>query len=552
MVNNVTGLIESRNDIRQSVDNKSQGGEYNDTGFLALLDGVISGSKINAINDPLKDSVSSKDENTELNKSELQNDLAGILVSQLHPELNLKNVITNKETSVDIGESADIGQDLSLNELINSDPELKQKVRNFLSTNQPLPENIEKLLGDYKGTEKYGILREILAQSQNNDTEPLPEGQTPVQKPIAIAKENLNTENYYTFEPRTRQIRSNFNPVTVENISTGLEIPEDNNMAFVAGFIAGRQSFNKTSEKPINPKQANLANDLIQDVSKEIDKLNLKPETKPAEAKVLTPNFNIMGESKESKPVSEDKHTNLNNNTEASDFIGSEDSGNEFTGNTGFGANNNNNEVFAREQIKSGNSKLNNDEFAGLIRQQRTESFKDSIKTQETKPGNPQELQKIRLSEFPATAMRMIKNAGNNTISTARLTLKPESLGTLEVRISMSGDIATMSIKADSREAMKSLESQIGTLKEKLNQEGIKTENIELSYKDDSKFQENFLQNKDGGFGRREFDESKREFIGSFRDSNTETGTEPIGNRDGNVSGNRVYIEQGSSFVQYV
>jgi hypothetical protein len=116
----------------------------------------------------------------------------------------------------------------------------------------------------------------------------------------------------------------------------------------------------------------------------------------------------------------------------------------------------------------------------------------------------------------------------------------------------MSGDIETMSIKADSREAMKSLESQIVTLKEKLNQEGIKTENIELSYKDDSKFQENFLQNNDGGFGRREFDESKREFIGSFGDSNTETGTEPIGNRDGNVSGNKVYIEQGSSFVQYV
>lgn len=89
----------------------------------------------------------------------------------------------------------------------------------------------------------------------------------------------------------------------------------------------------------------------------------------------------------------------------------------------------------------------------------------------------------VRVQEFAQTTLQMVRATPDNTTSTANLVLKPESLGTLFVQISMTENRAKINIMADSSEAIKTIEHQIGALKEKLAQNGILTDSIDIGLK---------------------------------------------------------------------
>lgn len=648
MVNIITGLIASGNDIRQSLNNISQTGEYDEFSFLGLLNGLITGNT-----NISKNNIDSFNENTQ----ELQSDITGILASELHPSLNLNNFLPGRQISeVSSGLSLSDAKQL-LAGLLSSNPELKQKALEFLSENQPLPAEITNLLENFGGTENYGIIKDVISAletsnsngeeivtseiststdkqltkgakvetssviqqeikgiAQNEQTNSVSKDSASVPAVLAVPADT--TDSYYTFEPRVRQISSNFNALNPEQLSIQNEIPEDNNMAFVSGFIAGRQSYNKTTEKQNTNTNIQSANQDNSVNSSAINELQNEAQTEPVIVDFANPKGNNQIQELDSvinsqatkntnleeipdKPIKDnsltvsvnedridetDKLANLPKSNENSNItrqavqvtldkqepkqqptsnnklpeintesnVYSQDTSSEFSNSDGKSTNFSGGQANLKEYQKLTDTGKQEEDFSGIINLQKTEAAKSKDKVAESKPGTSQELHRIRLSEFPSAAVRLVKSSPGNTVSTARLSLKPESLGSLDVKISMSGDSVSLSIKADSKETMKSLESQISVLKERLSQEGIKAENIELSYNEDSKYQDSSMKKDSGGFAQKEFNESKRDFLDSFRE--TESGGLPgvTKENNGNISGNRVYIEHGSSFVQYV
>ncbi len=89
----------------------------------------------------------------------------------------------------------------------------------------------------------------------------------------------------------------------------------------------------------------------------------------------------------------------------------------------------------------------------------------------------------IRLQEFTQTTLQLVRATPDNTTSMASMVLKPESLGTLFVQITMTENKAKINIMTDSSEAIKTIEQQIGALKEKLSQNGILAESIDIGFR---------------------------------------------------------------------
>ena len=153
----------------------------------------------------------------------------------------------------------------------------------------------------------------------------------------------------------------------------------------------------------------------------------------------------------------------------------------------------------------------------------------------------------INLQEFGNTALTMIKNTPNNTIHSARLTLQPQSLGTVMIEISLANNIAKLDIRVDSREAAKSIESQLGVLKEKLANEGIKIESADVKL---SNFEKDTKNNngQDSGFAKREETNLKKEYLNTFGFLKD---TPEIDEQD-RYKSIRNFIEQGNSFGNYL
>ena len=415
------------------------------------------------------------------------------------------------------------------------------------------------------------------------------------------------------FEPKLRQINSNFSTAHINVVTSGAasDIPEDNNMAFISGFIAGRQSYNKPTDKTAqaitDSRQANplVGTDgpgipVIDETEEIIDyadprgieklKDALNGNTKQAASNLKNPEIinakendnnvivssDILTEKAEEtilpkaaaiKAMAVDLHDKIPDKQDqkqtaaterpkgtAADYSAAyQDFGNNSGDSTGQKQSLQNEIPAFRDSAKSNDIKPPENDFAGLVRQHKTDTLKNRAKPLESKPGTSQELQRIRLSEFPAATVKLVKNSAGNAVSTARLSLRPESLGALEIKITMAGDTASLSIKADSREAVRSLEGQIGTLREKLSQNGIDTDKIEVSYNEDGRLGTNLSKDSYGGYAQREYTETMRDFLGSFGETGEEESAGTINIDNGTNSGNnRVYIGQDSSFVQYV
>ncbi len=118
-------------------------------------------------------------------------------------------------------------------------------------------------------------------------------------------------------------------------------------------------------------------------------------------------------------------------------------------------------------------------DFAGNLVKNFSKANKNAIENGQN-PEKTRLFQNIRLAEIGKSISNLARTAPANSTSTARLVLRPESLGTVFVEITMDGNLARLNIKADSREAVKSIESQIAALKEKLSQSGIRTDSVDV------------------------------------------------------------------------
>lgn len=123
---------------------------------------------------------------------------------------------------------------------------------------------------------------------------------------------------------------------------------------------------------------------------------------------------------------------------------------------------------------------------------------------------------KIKLSDFTNKTSRLIQKMPNGSTTKARLVLTPKSLGTVFVEITMNNNKASIVIRAQTQDALKSIEKQLAGLKEKLGSQGIQTENIEISLSKNDSGASGGGGNAERGPGS-ESGKEKREFIESFR-----------------------------------
>ncbi len=126
-------------------------------------------------------------------------------------------------------------------------------------------------------------------------------------------------------------------------------------------------------------------------------------------------------------------------------------------------------------------------------------------------------LTSVRLQDIAEKTLQLTKNLQNNTTAIARLLLKPPSLGTVLIEITMKDNVAQLTLRADTKEAVKGLESQISILKDKLNQDGIKTQNIKIEVRH---MENDLTDNHSFSWGsnarQKEKGSNNRQFIHSF------------------------------------
>ncbi len=671
MVNNVTGIAEPGNDIRQALNNKSQSGEYANMPFFAFLMDSLSvpenytGSTAkNTLSNNLKlfrREIDSGEENAD--SRSLQDELA-VVLSTINPN------IAGLETSGSTADAASTGDSTLLSSaqvadmvktiaaMLGNDSELKAELEDYLNGNEALPESIKELLQGIDTSEQADVLKEVSAKATaaagsktavaeqaavaaGTDTEQVTANASGEVKntsgtEAAAKAQSATAGDYYTFEPRMRQISSNFSGVPLTPATAEQTVSDDNPLELLANMLTGRQSYNKG----INDKAADGNNDAIAVVNAgETPESEDSTDSASSEATAKKSAIETANNSAEktgakilqsTQSLSKNESSTIADNgknrqetenntitaTPGNTTSGSSDSAKETTidstGNaryvSGYGQaattakSSSDNQDSSRsradapaaadsafspavssytedgEGAMSGNLNSGSgngaaaestkgrqgtvvqnatEEFLAQVKQQTANtSVKDSSGTEETKTTQSLESYRIRLEEFPSATLKLVKNTQDNSISSAKLTLKPESLGTLTVNITMAENVAKLSITADSKEALKSVESQISVLKEKLSQEGIQTDKIELSYKDEGNYLDNFLQDNAGGQAQKEFDDARKEFISSFGYLNDEAlaegGSTDASDAASTTNTNFNYYEQGSSFVQYI
>jgi flagellar hook-length control protein FliK len=122
-------------------------------------------------------------------------------------------------------------------------------------------------------------------------------------------------------------------------------------------------------------------------------------------------------------------------------------------------------------------------------------------------------------NEIASTTAQIIRNLPDNSIHTARLILKPESLGTVFVEISLNDKALTINFKADNKEVIKSMENQLPALKEKLSQMGLTTESVEFGLNSEN-FKGQEKGETPGNSKQKQDDKTLRQaFARSFADS---------------------------------
>jgi hypothetical protein len=166
-----------------------------------------------------------------------------------------------------------------------------------------------------------------------------------------------------------------------------------------------------------------------------------------------------------------------------------------------------------KDNKKSGEFKLI--DMAGNLLKTITRSNGGKTEKAENMP-KTQILRNIKLAEIARTINNIVKSAPANSTSTARLILKPESLGTVFVEISMNGNMAKLNIKADSREAVKSIESQIAALRDKLSQNGIKTESVDIGERSAEGYADSEGRRRQYSKSYKDDRRMRREFVSSF------------------------------------
>lgn len=126
-------------------------------------------------------------------------------------------------------------------------------------------------------------------------------------------------------------------------------------------------------------------------------------------------------------------------------------------------------------------------------------------------------LMQIRIEEFVKSTQQASQNISENQIYNARLIVRPDSLGMIFVDISLKDGKVSINMKADNQESLLSLEQQLGSLKDKLNNQGVEVEKIEFGLKNnDQETGDNSRNNTSSQQKSMDYQQTRLAYIRSF------------------------------------
>lgn len=207
-----------------------------------------------------------------------------------------------------------------------------------------------------------------------------------------------------------------------------------------------------------------------------------------------------LASTKVDKPVAQEKQSHQAIIRESIASEGTAKNGsflNEDKGMFGEHKKNNNNAKLAQEKLQS---KVARTQLSDFISSSKTESV-ESVKSESTMRSN-----------FVEKAIKTIKLAKNGVSSNARIYLQPRQLGSINMRMNLIGNSVSLVIKAEKSETLQHIEKQLPALKEKLNESGLRLDQITYESSES-----NDLQNNDNNKNRHEQEELRRKFVNSIK-----------------------------------
>ena len=424
MVYKLNNIIQTGTKFNHKVDNK-QIAQKNDK-FEKSLEKVISDDKKRnqrnqKINKKNKTDLNFKYKETKQNQN----------IFTPFTEKNLPIIPKSTHSINDIEKNNTISD--ILNNILHSNYEFETN-----NTNQFIPQMLNEVLDSEIPQEEKTEIIEAKLQIINEFINAIRSGFNNNRNQV-INKANINNNNNLTnIENKALPIQNNFNDNT-------LELEEEENSDEIN---------NKTNEKLKTQEAENLINKVSNEFIKKPEKSDVK--------------MNLNLPTTDSKKNNENIQQRVENNAENSDNEPKK-SGNKI-------------QFSNKSNSEMGEKSLLND----LVKEQIVEITNTSKNLNHTSSKivtTYNQFGQIRIQEFAQTTFQLIKSTPENTTSTANLVLKPESLGTLFVQISMTDNKAKINIMADTSEAIKTIEQQIGALKEKLSQNGIITDSIDIGLK---------------------------------------------------------------------
>lgn len=124
----------------------------------------------------------------------------------------------------------------------------------------------------------------------------------------------------------------------------------------------------------------------------------------------------------------------------------------------------------------------------------------------------PEQMQRTKLDELPQTIVKFVAETPANGSSQATLHLNPDNLGKVKVEISMQDNSVHLKITAESEEAKAAIGEQLNSLRDKLDDKGLKTTQIDLFTQQDSQNAQSETSQK-----RQEENDARRQYIDMMR-----------------------------------
>lgn len=132
----------------------------------------------------------------------------------------------------------------------------------------------------------------------------------------------------------------------------------------------------------------------------------------------------------------------------------------------------------------------------------------------------------LRTDDVPRYVSKTIAQMSDGTTHEATLNLSPETLGKINIKISVSGDTAKILFKVDNSETLKAIENQIGSLKESLQSSGIRVESVGVEQGSTDLLNSDEQRNDAGENSRKEDEAVRREYLEYVRSNVSDTDLE--------------------------